>query len=479
MNLSLSRIAAVSFIALLFIRPANAKNHDIVDNNDSLKFYLQKSEFAIDKGQHSGAIILSESGTSFLKDNTLTYKVQRTIKVLSPNIKTELATVSLPALGAMNARNIKGEVYSLEAGKIVKQKFGTDKSVHLEQWANQLKFDLPEIPAGTIIHYSYILEFSPVVTLPTWSFQHQWPTLESTFQNTVLSLLNCFISLQTSQAFKTVSNEDDLIHEQAGIFTVDHGEGLTRTTIWVRRDLPATPTDSNGLPEKVSLRVNMNAWSNWEVLNNLYFKYHSLYATAFDGNGFLKKTVNRLTIGKQTPLEKAQAIYDFVRDSISIDNELFSAHVALHDVLKSRKGNSRDVNILLAAMLQSAGLNADPMIFRHQGQLPIKASLPGINDYIELGLMLNVRDRVDLIQQVARSYMVPAAQLLKFSYSRSSKAVHIDLSKINETGVYLQIDNKPYFLAAGPDKSDFGTLPAHTIGYGRVIDKNGGSWVQL
>lgn len=473
------KTTAILFLALLSTLPAIAKKHDIVDNNDSLKFYLQKSEFAIDKANNSDAIILSESGTSFLKDNTLTYKVQRTIKVLSPNIKTELATVSLPPLGAMNARNIKGEVYSLEAGKIVKQKFGTDKSVHLEQWANQLKFDIPEIPAGAIIHYSYTLEFSPVVTLPTWSFQHQWPTLESTFQNTVPSLLNCFISLQTGQAFKTVSNEDDLIHEQAGIFTVDHGEGLTRTTIWVSRNLPATPTDSSGLPEKVSLRVNMNAWSNWEVLNNLYFKYHSLYATAFDGNGFLKKTVNRLTIGKQTPLDKAQAIYNFVRDSISIDNELFSAHVALHDVLKSRKGNSRDVNILLAAMLQSAGLNADPMIFRHQGQMPLKASLPGLNDYVELGLTLNVRERVDLIQQVARGYMVPAAQLLQISYGRPSKAIYADLSRINETGVYLQIDNKPYFLAARPDKSDFGTLPAHTIGYGRVIDKNGGSWVTL
>jgi len=473
------KTTAVLFLALLSTLPAIAKKHDIVDNNDSLKFYLQKSEFAIDKANNSDAIILSESGTSFLKDNTLTYKVQRTIKVLSPNIKTELATVSLPALGAMNARNIKGEVYSLDAGKIVKQKFGTDKSVHLEQWANQLKFDLPEIPAGAIIHYSYTLEFSPVVTLPTWSFQHQWPTLESTFQNTVPSLLNCFISLQTGQAFKTVSNEDDLIHEQAGIFTVDHGEGLTRTTIWVRRDLPATPTDSSGLPEKVSLRVNMNAWSNWEVLNNLYFKYHSLYAMAFDGNGFLKKTVNRLAAGKQTPLDKAQAIYDFVRDSISINNDIFSAHVALNDVLKDREGNSRDVNILLAAMLQSAGLNADPMIFRHQGQMPLKASLPGLNDYVELGLTLNVRERVDLIQQVARGYMVPAAQLLQISYGRPSKAIYADLSRINETGVYLQIDNKPYFLAARPDKSDFGTLPAHTIGYGRLIDKNGGSWVML
>ena len=58
---------------------------------------------------------------------------------------------------------------------------------------NQLKFDLPEIPAGAIIHYSYTLEFYPVVALPTWSFQHQWPTLESTFQSTV-----SFLSVQKS-----------------------------------------------------------------------------------------------------------------------------------------------------------------------------------------------------------------------------------------------------------------------------------------
>lgn len=55
----------------------------------------------------------------------------------------------------MNARGIKGEIYHLEEGKIIKQKFSLDNTKSLSQSDSQLEFALPELQAGSIIHYSF------------------------------------------------------------------------------------------------------------------------------------------------------------------------------------------------------------------------------------------------------------------------------------------------------------------------------------
>jgi hypothetical protein len=80
-------------------------------------------------------------------------------------------------------------------------------------------------------------------------------------------------------------------------------------------------------------------------------------------NNWLKDVVQPLIANAQDPLEKSHRIFEYVRDNIKCTaHSGRSLSQSLKEVLKNKKGNVADINLLLAAMLNYADIKTTPVL---------------------------------------------------------------------------------------------------------------------
>jgi len=95
-----------------------------------------------------------------------------------------------------------------------------------------------------------------------------------------------------------------------------------------------------------------------------------------------KETVRRMTAGKKTALEKARAVFGYVRDNIryvgiEFGRNSLKPHRA-EETLRTRYGDCKDTAVLLAALLREAGIPAHVCLVRtrHLGEAPTSVASP-------------------------------------------------------------------------------------------------------
>jgi tetratricopeptide (TPR) repeat protein len=133
--------------------------------------------------------------------------------------------------------------------------------------------------------------------------------------------------------------------------------------LWERTNSAASSASSKGQLEQEKLKapdVQLTSFSDWNALAAWYAK---LQQGRSEPTADIRAKVNELTQDKSEPLEKIQALYDFVSTSIrTIDIPIGQAGWQPHsagEVLANTYGDSADKNVLLAAMLQAAGSASD------------------------------------------------------------------------------------------------------------------------
>jgi len=179
-TLILRFVFLLAFIA--FVRHSLYAKQDIIDNPDSLKAYLVKKQFAIDS--NASAVILYENGRSKLTGRVMVYEVEGTIKILSKEAADEVGRLVLPASGIAKVKEVSGVTYNMEHGKVTFQKVSPSDIItrKVNKYRSILKFQLPSLKTGSILHYSFKIQFYPTLSIPAWNFQHEYPVLYSRYE---------------------------------------------------------------------------------------------------------------------------------------------------------------------------------------------------------------------------------------------------------------------------------------------------------
>lgn len=146
----MSKFFTIQFcsIFLLYAPLFCSAQSNIIDNKDSLKYYLNMSKFKIDK--NADAVILYESGSSVLSNNIMTYKVERIIRIVKQNALSKIGMVAIPAFSNTTIKKVSGVTYNLENGAIASQNIEKADMVKDKITANfsALKFNLPSVKVG-------------------------------------------------------------------------------------------------------------------------------------------------------------------------------------------------------------------------------------------------------------------------------------------------------------------------------------------
>ena len=140
----------------------------------------------------AGAVVLFDKGKSIFFDYRGAYDIRFTrhkrIKIFD-NSELDYAEVAIPFYedgydATEKVVSIKAVTYNFENGRVIKQELDPS-TVYVERinekWRRK-KFVLPQVKAGSIIEYEYVLETPFHFNLPDWTFQHKIPTIYSGYE---------------------------------------------------------------------------------------------------------------------------------------------------------------------------------------------------------------------------------------------------------------------------------------------------------
>lgn len=225
---------------------------------------------------------------------------------------------------------------------------------------SEVTFALPNVKVGTIIEYWYESTMEHYGGLQDWYFQHDIPVMQSTYHlyvvpNAVFSYVvkksrNLDVSIDKDPATGRISFEMRNVPGLNGeSFSPSYRNYLQRIDF----QLSAIVNRYGGVQKFT------NTWSdlNRELLNDKNF------------GGSLKKSLAGSSAVQPawkmapTPYEKMNAIFNFVRNTISWDHiESKYALTNLKNVLEKKKGNSGEINLLLVNLLRGADIDVYPLL---------------------------------------------------------------------------------------------------------------------
>lgn len=393
------------------------------------KNVLRATDYPADS--NASAVILSDHGVGhFTPDAEYELERHTRIKILDEG-GYESGTVTVPYYGedgSQSVDDVEGVTYTQEDGKIRKHKLDGDDVFEedLEGGFEQVRFALPNLEPGAVIEYRYELDSENLVQIPRWSFQHASPTLYSEYEVRIPSYIKYVALRRGGLSYDSVHAE----RHQLG----------TRTKIekhWIMKSVPALREEPHmTTPEDYRARIRLHAKlirnpRTGEVIKRFMTSWPDLAETLleadyfgkglgdgggglFGGEGAVGKEVARLTEGARSDSVKMHALYDYVQSSVEWNGKTSRVREKdFEEVLKSKTGNSAEVNLLLVSLLQNAGLKAHPVLLSTRDHGRMVPGYPIVSQFNTVIAAVQLPNRRRQVLLDATEPLCPASMLPK------------------------------------------------------------------
>ncbi|QCR24441.1 DUF3857 domain-containing protein [Pontibacter sp. SGAir0037] len=322
------------------------------------------------------AVVLSDHAYSHFNFTTgktqLIFERHTRVKILKKS-GYDWANVSIPLYQNNSSKekvnSIKGFTYNLVDGKLTKDKLET-KAVFEEQinehWSSK-KFTMPNVKEGSVVEYSYIIVSDFIYNLRDWEFQTSVPTVWSEYE----------VQMPQYFDYKFLYNGYHPFHKTGkgggDSFDLDTNRGVYS---WKMKDVPAlkeeryiTTLDDYRAKIEFELQVvhhpvegSKTMTGEWnQVIDELLSSER--FGTQLNRKGYFKNEVAAILAKYNTPEQQMEAIHELVKKKVKWDG-MHSIYTGgpLRKVYDNGKGNAAEINLMLTAMLQEAGLEAAPVL---------------------------------------------------------------------------------------------------------------------
>ncbi|MDM1548886.1 DUF3857 domain-containing protein [Empedobacter falsenii] len=285
---------------------------------------------------------------------------------------------------------LKAVTYNLENGKIIEQKV-EKKDIFLDKvhrFMDKQTFTFPNVKNGSILEYTYEIISPFYGNTDTWYFQQSIPVVASNFTmqnqeyfNYQQDLRGGFapkISTNSKEDNYTIHNkrESDIYGRTTQNSSIDNAKMKINTQTYSLTNLPSYSREAYVLNPRNMLasvqfelasfvapgRTSESFSTTWDRIGKDLID-HEEFGRQLNGNNFLDETVNTTIAGKSINIEKAQAIFDYVKNNMAWNDYLGQyTDKGIRKAFNEKSGNSADINLMLTAMLRKAGLDANPIV---------------------------------------------------------------------------------------------------------------------
>lgn len=374
-----------------------------------------------EKDTAASAVILGDYGVSNITysqstgDWTVKFERIQRFKILKKE-GYDLANFEIPLYRSGSAdeklSGLKVITHNLENGKDVETKMKTD-AVFDEEYDQNVKlkkFTAPNVKEGSVIEVTYEIASDFIQYFRDWEFQSTVPVVWSEYRANIPEFFNY---KQYMQGYITLAVNENKINPKSITITTKErtGRQVSQTTYssdeirfneqyyrWVAQDVPGFKeepfmTTAADYLSKINFELAYVKFPDepvqpmmgtWPDLNKSFLESED-FGAAIKGSMFLKKTTEEVTAGAATPQEKLMAVYSYVKSNIEW-NGSYRKYLTSNfkKSLEEKKGSSADINLLLVAMLQRAGLTANPVIIstRNHGFIRPEVALSSQFNYV-------------------------------------------------------------------------------------------------
>jgi hypothetical protein len=379
------------------------------------------------------AVILYDDGTSYVryevgKGFMLTYERFVRIKILKQNGvewgNFKISLYSTPT-GLEEMSRIKGTTINWENGKIVKvdlKKTDIFKERENKYW-EAVRFSMPSVKVGSVIDLQYTISTNMKWNLRTWKFQYTIPVRWSQYKvvypeyftyNQLSMGYHSLLYNRKSQSNENISYTEKIENTSSAGFTNGPSQTVVRnisymnhTFEYAAKDIPAlkkeqylTSLDNFTTQIKFEL-ANTNFTTIGGKYNDYTTSWNDIAKQLEDGDnfgrqlsfsGFLTDDVAALTKGTTNDMVKLNLIFNHVQNSMKWDGfKSIFTDKSIKKAYAEKTGNSADINLLLVAMLQKAGINASPVILstRENGILSIAHATISDCNYVIASVLID------------------------------------------------------------------------------------------
>jgi len=457
-----------------------------------------------EKDTSASALVLADYGESSIEFNqttgfSLNFERITRIKILSKE-GLDWATFNIPLYhdGGSDEKmsGLKAVTYNLENKKVVSTKIKSDavfKEKVDDNW-DVMKVTLPNVTEGSIVEISYKVNSDFLTQFQDWEFQYTIPVRWSEYranipeffgydkymQGYVVLTVNetkdvpSFISItskERSGGAGWTSSQTEFSHDK-----VDFMESRSR---WVAQDVPAfkpepfitTPKDYISklnfeiAYEKFPNRPIKSFLSTWDEVNTLFSKSEH-FGEEVTGNNFLKKTVEEVTAGLTTREQKISAINNYVKRNVEWNGSSYKfTNSSFRKVLVDKKGGSAEINLLMASMLDKAGIPVFPVLVSTRDHGFVRESSPISSQFNYVICMVKIDDKQILLD--ATDKLLPTGVIPERCLNGRGLVINKD-GKHSWVNLESPIKSRAYYstdLTLNGDGQLAGTVLADRSGY--------------
>jgi transglutaminase-like putative cysteine protease len=434
---------------------------------------------------NANAIVLKEFGTASIQrdDNTgsleLIFEHHVKIKIYNKEGFKE-ANIIIPTYKDDNREETISELKASTFNYIENNFVETvmdKKAIFTEnrsKYTRLTKFTLPNLKEGSIIEYSYRLRSPRLFNFRTWEFQSDIPKVISEYLVYIPGIYNYNVSLRGFQKLtdqKVELSKECLRLSGAAIDCSKITYLMKNIPAFIEEDNMTAPSNfKSAIYFELSDVQNLNGGKTsytktWKDIDYELSSYKTL-GDQMKRKDVFKELIPTITKGNTDDLEKAKAIYNYIKKQIKWNN-YYGAYSEdnIKRALENRSGNVADINLSLISALSTAGLDAEAVMLSTRDNGTVNKLYPVMSDFNYLVAKVNIGDK---------SYLLDATEpLLPFGL--------LPLRCINDQGRVINLKKPSYwidlkasqktvtsYILTGKMTTDgkiVGTLTTHTSGY--------------
>jgi transglutaminase-like putative cysteine protease len=354
------------------------------------------------------------------------------------------------------------------------------KQVDTKHWS-RIKFAMPGIHNGCIIEYSYKL-ISPFFSdFHSWQFQSNIPKVYSEYNVNIPGYWNYNASkvgyLNLTKNSAQIEKDCFQFHElKCDCSNIVYGISNVPAFV-VEDDMTSTKNYSSAInfalsDYRTSTGADIKVAKEWKDVD-YELKHNEFFGSQLKRTGLLKDRITPVIAGKTDDLEKAKAIYAYIKNTIKW-NEHYSngSYDGIKKALDNHTGDVGDINLALTTALNAAGLNAEAVLLSTRENGNINQLYPVIDGFDYVIAKLNIGDK---------SYLLDATDpLLAFGT--------LPMRCINDQGRVMSLDKPSYWidmnantqkksstyqfnLSLQPDGKIKGTMIHYSMGYDAYLKR--------
>ena len=280
---------------------------------------------------------------------------------------------------------LKAACYNMENGKLVETKATGDniREEAINKYRDVKKVTVPGVREGSIIDIIYTIR-NP--NIQDWYFQDDIPTIWSEYEMLIPEYY-IFSKIGQGRTPYTVNETGR---------TAEGGYNLY-TYHWIQKDVPAIKPESymtsiEDYRTKLSFHLEeirppgqmiIKVMGNWaETAKTLMDD--SDFGDFIDRKGAMKDEMATFIKETMTPIEKVQAVYEYVGKNFEAESNNFSSIYAttfLKEMKRKRKVTTSEINLIFLNMLTTLGVKANPVLTRSRDDGRVATSLAALRRF--------------------------------------------------------------------------------------------------